>query len=213
MGGVYGEREPEPGSLRSQGVGGSVWAARVEDLLRRTASAEPTPGGGSVAAVTGALGVALIQMAVAVTERGAVLDHHGARLASLQEQIMPAADADMRHFDAVMAAYRLPRDDNAQRGARLQKIEKASIDATDGPLSLVAVLVEALALSREVEPLVKASIVSDVLAGREVIGGAARAALLTADINIDALTRRSAPAAAELRVRRDTLVAAVQDAS
>lgn len=154
-----------------------------------------------------------MQMAVAVTGSGAVFERHGSLLASLQQRIVPAADADVQDFGAVISAVRLPRGDDRQQGARLQAIEAASIAATEGPLSLVAVFVEALALSHDVESVVKASVVSDVRAAREVIAGAARAAVLTADTNIDQLDRLRSPAGPELRARRDTLVTALEDAS
>ncbi|AYG04898.1 cyclodeaminase/cyclohydrolase family protein [Gryllotalpicola protaetiae] len=179
----------------------SLWAARAEDLLNRTASADPTPGGGSIAAICGAFGVGLVQMALAVTG-DAALDAQAARLAALQEGIRPAADGDVADFSAVMSAYKLPRADDAARAVRAAAIEAASIGATERPLALAAAFVDAIALSREVEPLVKASIVSDVLAGRDLVIGAARAAIRTADINIAQLERLSSPAAAGLRGRR-----------
>jgi formiminotetrahydrofolate cyclodeaminase len=194
-------------------VSEGLWAARADDLLRRTASADPTPGGGSVAAITGAFGVGLVQMAVAVTADNAVLEPYGFRLASLQQRIVPAADGDVDDFDALMSAYRLPHGDDVQRETRSQAIERASIAATDGPLTLVATLIEALDLSKQIEPLVKARIVSDVLAGRDVIIGAARAAIRTAEINMEQLAGLSSDAVRELRARRDALVATLEDAS
>ena len=105
-----------------------------------------------------------------------------------------------------------PRGDDAQRETRSKAIEKASIAATDRPLTLVAKFIQALTVSHEVESLVKASIVSDVLSGRDVIGGAARAAVRTADINIDQLDRLCSSVATTLRARRDDLVTALDEA-
>ena len=56
-------------------------------------------------------------------------------------------------------------------------------------------------------------VVSDVLAGRDVIAGAARAALRTADINLAQLERLSSPAAPGLRARREELAQSVEDAA
>ncbi|WP_022882001.1 cyclodeaminase/cyclohydrolase family protein [Gryllotalpicola ginsengisoli] len=190
----------------------SLWAASAEELLAMTASPDPTPGGGSIAAVCGALGVGLVQMAVAVTADPA-LDDRAARLAAVRAAVEPAADGDVQDFTALMSAYRLPRSSDAERAARAQAIEAASIAATERPLALVATLVDAIALSRELEPLVKASIRSDVLAGRDLVIGAARAAVRTADINLDQLDRLASPAAAGLRTRRDALVASLQKTS
>jgi formiminotetrahydrofolate cyclodeaminase len=177
--------------------------------LASTASAAPTPGGGSIAAITGAFGVGLIQMAVAVTG-DAALDAQAARLTQLQGEIAPAADGDVHDFGELMSAYRLPRGDDAERAARSREIERTSTAATERPLSLVETFVAALAVSHEVEPLVKPGVVSDVLAGRDIVIGAARAALRTADINIDQLDRLGSAAAPQLRARRDAASAAVE---
>lgn len=206
MGGWWPPQRP----LRSLNVSGSLWSASVEDLLSRTASADPTPGGGSIAAVTGAFGVGLLQMAVAVTDDSA-LDYCRLRLESLQELILPAADGDVQDFEALMSAFRLPRSDDAQRESRSRAVERTSIAATEGPLALAATLADALALSRELEPLVKQTIVSDVLAARDLIVGAARAAVRTADINLATLDRASSPAASELRTRRNAIVATLEE--
>lgn len=197
----------------------SLWTARADDLLSSTASSAPTPGGGSVAAIVGAFGIGLMQMAIAVTGQGRIpaegaeLEGHASTLRSLQERVVPAADDDVRDFAAVMAAYGLPNTDDTERQARDAAIERASIPATERPLALAGQLVAALTLSRAVEPLVKRSVVSDVLAGRDVVAGAARAAIRTADINLRQLDRLDSPAAPGLRARRDELADAVEEAA
>jgi formiminotetrahydrofolate cyclodeaminase len=191
-------------------VSESLWAASAEELLAATASSAPTPGGGSIAAISGALGVGLVQMAVAVS-RDAALDSFALRLASLQQAIVPAADGDVRDFTALMGAYGMPRGDDAERAARSAAIESASIAATEGPLSLVGSLVDAVALSRELDALVKPGIRSDVLAGRDIMLGAARAAVRTADINLDQLARLGSEVEPGLRARRDALVAELEE--
>ncbi|GAA4194334.1 cyclodeaminase/cyclohydrolase family protein [Gryllotalpicola kribbensis] len=188
----------------------SLWARPASDLLRSTASADPTPGGGSIAAITGAFGVGLVQMAVAVTGDPA-LEAPAARLAALRAEIEPAADGDVQDFGALMAAYRLPRTTDDERAARSREVERASIAATERPLALVESFVAVLALSHELEPVVKPGVASDVLAGRDIVVGAARAAVRTADINIDQLDRLGSAAAAGLRARRDAASAAVEE--
>lgn len=187
----------------------SLWSVSTGELLTRTASAEATPGGGSIAAITGAFGLGLVQMAIAVTDDVDLVPHR-TRADDLLAQIVPAADGDVADFTALMAAYGLPRADETEQAVRKRAIEDATVLATDRPLELLGAFVEALRLSVTVEPLVKRTIVSDVLAGRDVLVGAARAAVRTADINLRALERSGSPAAAALRSRRDSLVAEVE---
>ena len=180
----------------------------MHDLLTATASSAPTPGGGSVASVCGAFGIGLVQTAVAVTADDA-LTERAERLGALRSAVESAADGDVADFTVLMAAYGLPRKTDEERAARDRAIETASIAATERPLSLVAALVEAVNESRELESLVKPGIVSDVLAGRDLVLGAARAAVRTADINIDQLERLGSTAAPKLREQRDALVAQI----
>ncbi|WP_404313201.1 cyclodeaminase/cyclohydrolase family protein [Agrococcus terreus] len=190
----------------------SLWSLPADELLRRAASSDPTPGGGSIAAVSGALGLGLVLMAVAVTGDPA-LDARRERGEALLARVVPAADADVAAFGTLMDAYGMPRDDEAAKAARASAVEAASVRATVEPLDLVATLVEGLALAAELEPLVKRSVVSDVHAGADLVRGAGRAAIRTADINLVALERGDAPAAAGLRERRDALAAALEEAA
>jgi formiminotetrahydrofolate cyclodeaminase len=190
-----------------------LWVSTAEQLLQRTSSADPTPGGGAIAAVTAAFGVGLVQMAIEVTvSRSEAAAGHSAVLADglrrageLQASMVAGADADVAEFDALMAAYRLPRETDEQRLARQRAIDAATVTATHGPLGLAELSMAAVALGAEVEPLVKPTIVSDVHAGCDLLRGAALAALRTADINLAALEERGHPDAPALRERRNAL--------
>jgi formiminotetrahydrofolate cyclodeaminase len=189
-----------------------LWAIRASELLSRTASSEPTPGGGSIAAITGALGVGLMQMAIAVTADPR-LDAPTSRLDALQDLIVSGADADVADFENLMSAYRGPRSNPAEQERRQQAIDTATIGATERPLALIAALIDAVELSREVEAAVKAGIVSDVIAGRDIVIGAAWAAIRTVDINIAQLDRSHSVRAPDLLQTRDELARRLQEAS
>lgn len=190
----------------------TLWAAPASELLSRTASSDPTPGGGSISALTGAFGVGLMRMAVAITGDDS-LDELDGRLRELQERIAAAVDADVADFEELLAAFRLPRADEEQQRERSAAIEAASVAATESPLALVEALADALELSHELEPRVKPGVVSDVLAGRDLAAGSARAALRTADLNLDQLDRLSSPRASGLRTRRDSLADRTEQAA
>ncbi|MGO4536052.1 cyclodeaminase/cyclohydrolase family protein [Leifsonia sp. 2MCAF36] len=189
-----------------------LWTIPTAELLSRTASAEPTPGGGSIAAMSGALGVGLMQMAVAITA-DPELEGLDARLGDVQARIVPAADADVADFESVMSAYRRPRSDETERQERSQAIEAATISATESPLRLVAALVDALDLSHDIQPAVKQAVVSDVIAGRDIVTGAAWAAIRTVDINVAQLQRSDSARAPELQRTRDEFARRLQEAS
>ncbi|SDD49338.1 cyclodeaminase/cyclohydrolase family protein [Auraticoccus monumenti] len=191
----------------------SLWTLPAGELLDRTASADPTPGGGSVAAVTASLGLGLVLMSVEVTLAGAHRDDADTDPGELQQartdgvellgRLRAAADRDVAEFESVMAAYRLPRGDETEVATRREAVDTALVSATEGPLELVEQALAGIDLADRVEPAVSATVVSDTLAGRDLLTGAARAALRTADINLGPLERREHPQAAALRRRRD----------
>jgi formiminotetrahydrofolate cyclodeaminase len=188
-----------------------LWNCSAEELLRRAASVDPTPGGGSIAAVTAAFGFSLIQMAIGVTLAGeesdpavrARLAEAHSRAQALQQETVAAVDRDVTEFDAVMAGYRMPRENDTERALRRRMIDDATAAATAGPLGLAEAAIAGIALVNEIEPLIKRSIVSDAEAGRDLLRGAALAALRTADINLLPLEEREHAAAPALRRRRD----------
>lgn len=181
----------------------SLWSLPADELLRRTASSEPTPGNGSIAAVAGSLGLGLVLMALRITGGDAAgLVERGERILA---RAVAAADRDVSAFGAVMEARGRSEDDEAERDGRASAIALATVAATEAPLTLAAALVEGLALASEARPLVKPALVSDVHAGADLMCGAARASLRAADLNLEVLADDGSPEAAPLRARRDAL--------
>lgn len=118
----------------------SLLDLRLRDLLDRFASTDPTPGGGSAAALSGATGAALVAMVCAMPktrtgaaeERGRLETALGwAREAS--SRLRSLVDEDAAAFDAVMAAYRLPKAADEEKAARKEAIGRAMSRATQVP--------------------------------------------------------------------------------
>lgn len=198
----------------------SLWNCTAKELLRRASSADPTPGGGSVAAITAAFGFSLVQMAIGVTlagpqaapEERTKLNYARARARDLQSDVVAAVDRDVLEFEAVMSAYRMPRETDLERESRRRAIDAATVTATHGPLGLAETAVAGIRLVSEIEPLIKRSVVSDAEAGRDLLRGAVLAALRTADINLATLEEHQHGEAAVLRQRREAASAAASGA-
>lgn len=186
-----------------------MWSRTVDGLLRGAGSTDPTPGSGSAAAVAGGLGVSLVRKALSITGGADALVE---RADALLERASAAADADVVAFGALIDARGMPEDDEAQRAARDVAVESALVAATEAPLGLLDVLVDALRLTGEAEPLAKDELVSDVLAGADLARGAARAVIRAVDLDLDALEGKGAPAADRLRAHREALVGALEQA-
>ena len=161
--------------------------------------------------MTAAFGLSLVRMTLEITVAPPVSDPGAVRQLAdvqgraheLQAGLVAAADRDIAEFDALMAGYRMPRETDEERAARRRAIDDATVTATEGPLSIAEASVTGIALCDQIEPLVKAAVVSDVQAGRDLLRGATLAALRTADINLRALEQSGHPERAALCERRD----------
>ena len=114
----------------------------IATFLDGLASSSPTPGGGGGAAISGALGAALVSMVCNLTigkkkyvEVEAELRDVLGKAEALRATLTGMIAEDVSAFDAVMAAYGLPKDTDAQKAARAARIQEALKVATDVPLA------------------------------------------------------------------------------
>ena len=172
-----------------------------EDLAERTASDAPTPGGGSIACLAGALGVALVQMALEVTRKSAStpeLDAEVRTLAELRAELARLADRDVAAFEGYMAALGLPKASDDEKATRKAALGRAALAAADVPLRAAESLASALTRAENAARLTKRSVLSDVLAGADLLRGATAAALRNVDINLPQIPEAErAPVAAK----------------
>jgi formiminotetrahydrofolate cyclodeaminase len=142
----------------------------VADFLNQLASRAPTPGGGAVAGLAGALSVALGRMVGAYSvgkmsndEDRAVLDDIQRRLARADERMRHLIDEDARAYAAYAALPREQREatDDERRLADLER--RAALDlAINVPMSICATAADALAIFEELAPKASRWILSDL---------------------------------------------------
>ncbi|MBI5239872.1 MAG: glutamate formimidoyltransferase [Elusimicrobia bacterium] len=161
--------------------------ASLGRFLRELASRAPAPGGGSVAALSGALAAALCSMVSALTheKKGyeAVRDDMEAMAVKAQgllKSMVRAVDEDTEAFNKLMAALGLPKADEAQAAARKAAIASATKAATLEPLGVLEQQVAVLDCAMLADEYGNPNAVSD--AG--VAGLMARAAALGAYYNV-----------------------------
>ncbi len=131
--------------------------AMVEEYVKAVAAPTPTPGGGSVAALAGALAAALGEMVCGVSlKRKSLSGYHPAleaargRLAGFRERLMEIVELDPASYDAVMRAFKLPKTTEAEQTARNQAIEAASKHASLVPMEMAEIAVD---VAREIAGL------------------------------------------------------------
>lgn len=151
------------------------------DLLDAFASNTPVPGGGSAAALAGALGVSLLIMGASLPktrtgapEEAADLAEAAARLRPLRDSLIELIDADSQAYRQVMDALKLPRSGDAEQSARRDALQAATREATDVPLDVARACQQALAGAVVVARNAYRVAASDVAMGIELLAAAGR---------------------------------------
>jgi methenyltetrahydrofolate cyclohydrolase len=163
----------------------------VVELLAAFQSSNPTPGGGSAAALAGAVGASLLTMVAALPKPRAETEEDRERLAeagrlcgTLAKQLTALVDGDSEAYEAVMAAYRLPKAGDAEKAARSQAIQEGLRQATATPLDVMracaAAIEQAVVVARHGNP----SASSDVRVAVELLRAGVVGARANVDINL-----------------------------
>jgi glutamate formiminotransferase/formiminotetrahydrofolate cyclodeaminase len=129
----------------------------VDDFLSELASASPAPGGGSVAALAGALAAALAAMVTRLTigreaykDAWEGLEEACARVEGLGARLRQLVDEDSDAYNAVVAARKLPKSTPEEKEARTRALQEAVLRCTQVPLSTLESLA---ALADELETI------------------------------------------------------------
>ena len=167
---------------------------RTEPLatyLEDAAAAQPTPGGGSVAAMAGALASTMASMAAGFTagkekykDVQADINEALDSLAGLQARLLDLAHQDMDAYATVMAAYRLPRENDeekADRAAAIMKTTRESLDVVEGVLEALG---QMLQVTRRLADIANPNLISDVGVAAELALGAAMAVRINVAVNL-----------------------------
>lgn len=166
----------------------------LDELLDAFASNQPVPGGGSAAALAGAVGASLFIMVAGLPktrhgtdEERAALTEAAARLRPLRDELSSLIDRDSAAFTSVINAYRLPKSTDAEKAARGDAIDRAMRAATDAPLATMRACERVMREAEAIATSGAASAASDVAVGIELLKTAARGAGLNADTNLAAV--------------------------
>jgi glutamate formiminotransferase / formiminotetrahydrofolate cyclodeaminase len=166
-------------------------ALGVRHFVDSVAADDPTPGGGTVAALVGALGAALTGMVAGLTlgrPRYAPVEASMQRVrrdaGALQQALMELMGADREAFDAVMLAYRLPRATAEETERRRDAIQAALRRATQVPIATMQRAVEVMRLARDAAAAGNLNAVSDAGVAAYLAQAAALSAALNVTINI-----------------------------
>jgi formiminotetrahydrofolate cyclodeaminase len=166
----------------------------IKDFLQELAEGSPTPGGGSVAALSGALSAALSSMVAGLTvgrsryqevwpEMEEVREQAEEQILELQELI----DRDAGAYNRVMAAMKMSRDDQVQKEQRRQAIQEATLEAARVPLQTLRAAASVADLLQTAADRGNPNGITDAGVGGQLMLAAARGAALNVRVNLSGL--------------------------
>ncbi len=187
----------------------SLVKMNLREFCNETLSDSPAPGGGSVAALMGALGASLGGMVanLSAVKRGwddklEYFSESAVKAQQLKDELLSLVDEDTAAFNKVMDAFALPKDSAAEKAARSAAMEKATKYAAEIPLKVMETASKSYALLGEMAAKGNPASVSDVgvgaLATRACIEGAA----LNVRINLGQLKDEKIKADLQEKVRK-----------
>lgn len=169
----------------------------IDGFLDRLASKDPTPGGGSAAAIMGAMGAALVSMVCNVSfgKKGyetaePELRNMLVRSEELRGRLAAMVAEDIAAFDGLMAAYKLAKSSDEEKTRRAATIQTSLERATRVPLECARACFEVVELARRAADLGYKHVISDVGVGVAAADAALRSAALNVFINAPSLKDR-----------------------
>ena len=166
----------------------------VEDFLGSIGAETPTPGGGTAAAMAGAMGASLAEMVARLTlsKEKYAASHDAVRpileAGSLaREEFVTLSREDSDAYDAVVAARRLPKDTDEQKAARAHAIALANRRATEVPMRTARAAARLLAALPELAEKGNPNAASDVGAAALLLDACCEGALMNVGINLSGI--------------------------
>ena len=174
-------------------------AATIGGFLEQIAGPTPTPGGGTVAAFTGALAAALATMVANLSigkkkyaANESKLRELKAEAFALQNELLDLAQADAESFDGVLKAGRLPQSTPDEIAARERAMGAANLEAARVPMRTIRACLRVVGLATQAVRIGNSNAVTDAGTAGALARAAAQGAALNVEINL-----KSVPAGAD----------------
>ncbi|HEY8909749.1 MAG TPA: cyclodeaminase/cyclohydrolase family protein [Desulfosporosinus sp.] len=168
-----------------------VWEWTSEEFLTVSASASPTPGGGSVSAYVGALAASMTCMVANLTigkEKFKDVEPQVKEILSQAETVLSGLKTglseDIAEFSNFMAVLKLPKGTDEEKTVRTEKLQEVLVSATNTPLGIAQNCFKVLQLAQELAPIGNKGAISDVGVSAYLAESALKSAMLSVDINL-----------------------------
>lgn len=190
-----------------------LYQGDLKNYIEKSATGEPTPGGGSVSAVVGGLGTALTNMVheLSVDKKSfkaldedikAKFSESNAKIKDLREKIVKIIDEDTTAFDGVMDAYAMPKETEDQIAKRNEAIQVGYKKALEVPLRLAGECLDAMREQDILANYGNKNAITDVGVGIILLHSAIEGALLNVIINLASLNDENFKKETEEKTRK-----------
>ena len=173
-------------------------APQPASFIEQLAAPTPTPGGGSAAAYSGAMGAALVAMVAGLTigkkkyaEVEAEMQAVRVIAEKLRMELTHAVDDDAASFEVLMATFKLPKDTEEQKTKRNAAIAQATLNAAHIPLHVSADAVKVMELALKCAQHGNVNAISDSMSGFALARASLTAAGCNVRINLNTLEDKS----------------------
>lgn len=162
----------------------------VKGFVEETASESPAPGGGSISATMGAMGVALGTMVANLSahkpgwdERWKEFSDWADKGKKYQEQLIHLIDEDTNAFNKIMDALGLPKGTDEEKAARKTAIQAATLYATEVPAQVMQICYDSMEVAEAMANIGNPNSVTDAAVGALAARAGVRGAFLNVRIN------------------------------
>ena len=170
---------------------------KVTEFIDLLASDAPAPGGGSAAALEGAIGAALTAMVCGLTkgkkkfaEFNDLAVETEVKALALKDRFVDVMDRDTEAFNVVSAAFGMPKETDEEKAARSAAIQKGLEGCTATPFEMMEIAVETLELTDSILGKSNDSAASDLGVSALSLRAAIQGAWLNVLINIGSLKNK-----------------------
>jgi len=168
----------------------------LKRFLEKMSSDTPTPGGGSASALAGALSASLVTMVAGLSSKKDKTGKKGMegirkKGLSIQKRLFRAIDEDSKSFDAVIKAFRLPKNSEKERLRRVREIQKAYQRATLTPQLVCQQSLQLLEYSKTLILKGNPNAISDAGVAAFLADAAFAGGVLNININLAAVTEKA----------------------
>lgn len=167
---------------------------RVEAFIDELASDSPAPGGGSIAALNGALGAGLVAMVTRLTigktgyeAMADLMAETRDKADTLKADLTRLVDEDTQAFNGVMAAFKLPKTTDEEKKARAAAIQEGYKQATAVPMQTAERCLDVLKLALEIAGKANPNTASDLGVAGQVAWAGIRGAVMNVKINLPSI--------------------------